>query len=191
VAGVERAGSERARGTAEEVADHVRAVDPAPGVGAQCVDDRLVGDLHALRAHVEYHDADDESGILTEQPVAPDLAYNILEPAVDADGNDIDGVRSTTLQAPLGTYMGWNYRAAGFGEGDLCDLTGSFIPFAGTQAQRIANGDPRLSLHERYGNNAGYVAAVTAAANNLVSEGLLLPDDATSIINTAKSVSIP
>jgi hypothetical protein len=136
-------------------------------------------------------DADDESGILTEPPVATDLAYNILEPAVDADGNDIDGVRSTTLQAPLGTYMGWNYRAAGFGEGDLCDLTGSFIPFAGTQAQRIANGDPRLSLHERYGNNTGYVAAVTAAANNLVSEGLLLPDDATSIINAAKSVSIP
>jgi hypothetical protein len=136
-------------------------------------------------------DADDESGILTEPPVVTDLAFNILEPAVDADGNDIDGVRSTTLQAPLGTYMGWNYRAAGFGEGDLCDLTGSFIPFAGTQAQRIANGDPRLSLHERYGNNTGYVAAVTAAANNLVSEGLLLPDDATSIINAAKSVSIP
>ena len=88
-------------------------------------------------------DADDESGILTEPPVVTDLAYNILEPAVDADGNDIDGVRSTTLQAPLGTYMGWNYRAAGFGEGDLCDLTGSFIPFAGTQAQRMANGDPR------------------------------------------------
>jgi hypothetical protein len=35
------------------------------------------------------------SGILTEPPVATDLAYNILEPAVDADGNDIDGVRST------------------------------------------------------------------------------------------------
>ena len=87
--------------------------------------------------------------------------------------------------------MGWNYRAAGYGEGDLCDLTGSFIPFAGTQAQRIANGDPRLSLHERYGNNTGYVAAVTAAANNLVSEGFLLPDDATSIINNAKSLSIP
>lgn len=87
--------------------------------------------------------------------------------------------------------MGWNYRAAGYGEGDLCDLTGSFIPFAGTQAQRIANGDPRLSLDERYGNNAGYVAAVTAAANNLVNEGFLLPDDATSIINNAQSVTIP
>src|SRR5260370_4412110 len=136
-------------------------------------------------------DADDESGILKEPPVVTELASNILGAAVDADGNDIDGVRSTTLQAPLGTYMGWNYRAAGFGEGDLCDLTGSFIPFAGTQAQRMMNGDPRLSLHERYGNNAGYVAAVTTAGNDLVSEGFLLPDDATSVINNAKSVSIP
>ena len=55
----------------------------------------------------------------------------------------------------------------------------------------MANGDPRLSLHERYGNNTGYVAAVTAAANSLVREGFLLPDDATSIINKATSVSIP
>jgi Alpha/beta hydrolase domain len=136
-------------------------------------------------------DSDDESGILREPPALEDLVYNILQPAVDSDGNDIDGVRSTTLQAPLGTYMGWNYRASGFGEGDLCDLTGSFIPFAGTQAQRMANGDPRPSLHERYGDSAGYVAAVTAAANNLVNARLLLPDDATSIINNAKSVPIP
>jgi hypothetical protein len=136
-------------------------------------------------------DADDESGILKEPPVVTDRAYNILEPAVDSDGNDIDGVRSTTLQAPLGTYMGWNYRRAGFGEGDLCDLTGSFIPFAGTQVQRIAINDPRPSLHERYVNNAGYVAAVTAAADSLVSERFLLPDDATSIIDNAKSVPIP
>jgi hypothetical protein len=134
-------------------------------------------------------DADDESGIKKEPPVVTDLGYNILEPAVDADGNDIDGVRSTTLQAPLGTYMGWNYRAAGFGEGDLCDLTGSFIPFAGTEAQRMTKW--RLSLHERYGDNTGYLAAVTAAASDLVGEGFLLPGDATSIINNAKSVSIP
>jgi hypothetical protein len=133
----------------------------------------------------------EESGILAGPPVVENAAYNILQPAVDADGNDIDGVRSTTLQTPLGTYMGWNYRKAGFGEGDLCDLTGSFIPFAGTQAQRTANGDPRLSLHERYGTTAGYVAAVTNAARNLVADGFLLPDDATAIIANAASVVIP
>jgi hypothetical protein len=133
----------------------------------------------------------DESGILAEPPIEEEAAYNILQPAVDADGNDIDGVRSTTLQAPLGTYMGWNYRAAGFGEGDLCDLTGSFIPFAGTLAERMATGDPRPSLHERYGSTAGYVATVTNAANNLVADGFLLPDDATAIISRAASVVIP
>lgn len=132
-----------------------------------------------------------ESGILAGPPVVEGAAYNMLQPAVDADGNDIDGVRSTTLQAPLGTYMGWNYRKGGFGEGDLCDLTGSFIPFAGTQAQRTANGDPRPSLHERYGTTAGYVVAVTNAANNLVADGFLLPDDAATIISNAASVVIP
>ena len=134
---------------------------------------------------------EDESGITREPPVVEDLAYNILEPAVDSDGNDIDGVRSTTLQVPLGSYMGWNYRAADYGEGDLCDLTGSFIPFAGTLAQRQATNDPRPSLRERYTNTAGYVAAVTSAANKLVNERFLLPDDATSIINNANSVTIP
>lgn len=136
-------------------------------------------------------DADDESGVLAGPPVVLDRAYDILQPRVDSDGNDIDGVRSTTLQAPLGTYMGWNYRRAGFGEGDLCDLTGSFAPFAGTAAQRMSTGDPRPSLHERYGNTAGYVAAVTAAADSLVAERFLLPADAAGIIASAGSVSIP
>jgi hypothetical protein len=136
-------------------------------------------------------DPPDESGILAGPPVVLDRAYNILEPVVDADGNDIDGIRSTTLQAPLGTYMGWNYRAAGYGEGDLCDLTGSFIPFAGTKAERIANHDPRPSLQERYGNSAGYVAAVKQAADDLVAERFLLPGDAANIVANAGSVPIP
>jgi Alpha/beta hydrolase domain len=136
-------------------------------------------------------DADDESGVLAVPPIVLNRSCDITEPVVDADGNDIDGVRSTTLQAPLGTYMGWNYRRAGFGQGDLCDLTGSFLPFAGTQAERLANADPRPSLEEGYGNSASYVAAVTAAANNLVTERFLLPADAANIIANAASVVIP
>jgi hypothetical protein len=128
----------------------------------------------------------DESGIKSIVP--PDVGsevYNILEPVVDSDGNDIDGIRSHILQAPLGTYMGWNYRAANFGEGDLCDLTGSYIPFAVTKAQRSASGDSRASLQERYGNTAGYVAAVTAAVNSLVSQRLMLASDAAGAISNA------
>jgi hypothetical protein len=42
--------------------------------------------------------------------------YTVLVPQVDADGNPIDGLRNTNVQVPLGTYMGWNIRKAGFSE---------------------------------------------------------------------------
>lgn len=64
----------------------------------------------------------------------------------------------------------------------MCGFTGSFIPFAATKAAREAAGDPRPSLEERYGDHAGYVAAVRAAAARLVAARLLLPADADLII---------
>ena len=69
----------------------------------------------------------DESGILSEPPVRVGT-YNVRLPQVDADGNDIGGVRSPTLQVPLATYTSWNTRASGYSEGDACDLTGSTVP---------------------------------------------------------------
>jgi Alpha/beta hydrolase domain len=131
------------------------------------------------------YDADDVSGIIDIEPPIPLAEYPSIAPQVDGNGNDIDGLRSHILQAPLGTYAGWNVRAAGFSQGDACDLTGSYIPFAVTKAQRLANGDPRLSLQERYGNTAGYVSAVTAAVNNLVSQRLMLASDAAGAISNA------
>jgi hypothetical protein len=131
------------------------------------------------------YDTDDLSGVIAIEPPIALAEYPSLVPQVDADGNDIDGLRSHILQAPLGTYTGWNVRAAGFSQGDACDLTGGYIPFAVTKAQRIASGDPRLSLQERYGNTAGYVSAVTAAVNSLVSQRLMLASDATGAINNA------
>jgi hypothetical protein len=131
----------------------------------------------------------DMSGILTEPPieVAP---YNVLVPRVDTDGLDVAGVRSVAVSAPIGTNVPWNYRAAGFGEGDLCDLSGSFFAFANTKADRVASGDPRPSLQERYGDHQGYVDAVTAAADELVANRLLLPADADSIIAAAQASNI-
>jgi hypothetical protein len=54
------------------------------------------------------------------------------------------------------------------------------VPFAKTKSQRLAANDPRLSLEERYGTHAGYVAAVRAAADNAACQGYLLagPDAA-------------
>jgi hypothetical protein len=125
-------------------------------------------------------DGADESGIETVAPPSRIADYTMLAPQVDADGNDIDGVHSLSLMVPLGTYTGWNTRAAGFGESDACDLTGSFIPFPKTAA--TAAGDPRKPIAARYPTTAAYDSAVQAAANALVSQGFLLPADAANAV---------
>ena len=135
-------------------------------------------------------DERDVSGIMDEPPVQG-AAYSLLLPQVDADGNDIDGLRNTNTQVPLGTYTGWNMRKAGFSEGDSCDLTGAFIPFFKTKAQRLVAGDTRRSLEERYPTHADYVARVTAAARGLVAQRLLLQQDADLIIGQASSAAVP
>src|SRR5437899_638255 len=79
------------------------------------------------------------------------------------------------IAVPLGTYTGWNLMASA--PKDECSAMGSFIPFATTKARRQAAGDPRLSLEERYATHDRYVKAVEAAAERLVTERLLLPED--------------
>ncbi|MBI4470450.1 MAG: hypothetical protein HY650_14125 [Acidobacteria bacterium] len=134
----------------------------------------------------------DLSGIITEHPakIVDGPRYVHLVPKVDADGNEIAGVRTTTIQVPLGTHGAWNLRRAGFAEDELCGLNGSFIAFARTRAERLANGDPRLSLEERYGTHDGYVAAVRADADKLVMQGFLLPEDAQRLIQEAEASNV-
>jgi hypothetical protein len=124
-----------------------------------------------------------------EPPIVRQVLPQVV-PRVDADGNEIGGVPVTLLQAPLGTYLGWNITSAGFHRGQVCNYTGGWIPFARTLAQRLAAGDPRLSLEERYGNHAGYVAAVTAAADNAMSQGFLLPADHDALIAAAAASNV-
>ena len=114
-------------------------------------------------------------------------AYTVLVGRVDADGNMVDGVRSPNLVAPLGTYTGWNLRRDGFAEGAQCGGTGSFIPFAATEADRRTAGDPRPSLEARYADHGVYVDAVSVAASALVESRLLLPDDADAIVERART----
>jgi hypothetical protein len=130
------------------------------------------------------------SGIITVEPPVPVANYTVLVPQTDSNGNDIDGVHSLTLLAPLGTYTGWNVRAAGFGEGDACDLTGSFYPFAATNAQKAA-GDPRPSLQALYKTQHGYAAAVEAAATQLVKQGFMLPTDKDAAVADAITQAAP
>lgn len=133
--------------------------------------------------------AADLSGIADEPPRAVRHS-TVLVPRVDSDGNAIDGVRSVTVQAPLGTYLGWNLRAAGFSEGDMCGNAGSFIPFAVSKKERMRTGDPRLSLEERYGTQVGYVAAVIKAAEDLVGERLMLSEDVAGVVEAARASKV-
>ena len=104
--------------------------------------------------------------------------YPVFVPRADSDGMAISGIRMLPLAVPRATYTGWNPRAAGFGAGTLFPLQGSVVPFAATRTEREAAGDPRVSVAERYADNAAYVAAVRAAAARVVAERLLLPQDA-------------
>jgi Alpha/beta hydrolase domain len=112
-------------------------------------------------------------------------AYKILVPKVDADGNDIAGIRLPAIAVPVGTFTGWNLRPRGLAEGELSGLLGSFIPFAKTKAQRRKSSDPRPSLSERYKNNDDYLRQVSAWSRILVEDGYLLPEDAERIIREA------
>jgi hypothetical protein len=125
------------------------------------------------------------SKVLNEPiPPAGKAAWPIFVPIVDADGSDRAGIRPPQLAAPAGTLLGWNLRKPGYGEGDLCLLAGTFLPFAADAASR--GSDPRLSLAERYGspeaNSDQRKARLRAAANDLVAARLLLPEDVEGIV---------
>ena len=111
--------------------------------------------------------------------------YPLLVPKVDKDGNEIAGVRAVALQVPLATHAGWNLRAKGFIEDELCYLNGQYIPFAKTKEEREQTGDPRLSIEERYKDQADYVERISHAARALVEERFLLQEDAERLIADA------
>ena len=118
-------------------------------------------------------------------PSRIDNFYDTRVCAVDADGNEIAGIRLPPIAVPLGTYTGWNVDRAQPCE--LCDRDGSLIPFARTRREREAIGDPRPSLEERYGSREAYVARIKAEAEALVADRLLLPSDAAAYITAAEN----
>ena len=129
-------------------------------------------------------------GRQTLLPPAHGSRYQVLVPTVDRDGLDVAGIRTLDIAVPVGTNAGWNLYAAGPRGRNLCSLTGSFFPFAKTRDARLADGDPRRSLEERYGDHAGFVQAVTRAAEDSIRRRHLLPEDAEVIIAMAEDSDI-
>jgi hypothetical protein len=140
------------------------------------------------------YDHSEASGNPTKAPPKIRHIIKTLVPRVDKDGNELGGVPTVQNDAPLGTYLGWNitagpgdvgYDGRPFHAGQVCNYVGGMVPFFKTKAERLAAGDPRRSLEERYGTHAGYVAAVTKAANNAYAKGYLLAADRDTLIQQA------
>jgi hypothetical protein len=130
------------------------------------------------------------TGTPTNLPPPIKSVIKMKVPRVDADGNELGGVPTVLRDAPLGTYLGWNITTTGFHAGQVCNYVGGMIPFAHTRAERLATGDPRLSLEERYGSHNRYVTAVSTAAMNAYLQGYLLKADVGNLINQAKASNV-
>ena len=147
---------------------------------------------------------DQESGIPTIQPPIIERVLPVYAAKVNEDGNEkVSGLPTVLGEAPLGTYVGWNLATTGWygpnasnGPGSVGQVfagagnSGGYWPFWDTKANRLAAGDPRRSLEERYGTHAGYVCVVTAAANRAVKHRFLLESDAQILITQATASNV-
>jgi hypothetical protein len=102
--------------------------------------------------------------------------YPSFVPKTDSDGNDIAGVRLPDVTVPLATYTGWALRSGPQAD-DGCEGSGQYIPFARTEAERAASGDPRPSVEARYHSIGEYYGEVVRALDDLVKDRLMLCED--------------
>jgi hypothetical protein len=125
-------------------------------------------------------------GIISKQPPEVGAAFPIRVPQVNADGNETGGLRMPDIAVPLATFTGWNLYSPEYGPvHEIAHMSGSYIPFATTPEERLANGDPRPSILERYTDRAQYLGLVAESAMELIDAGYLLKDDLASILQRA------
>ena len=121
-------------------------------------------------------------GIADNIPPVAGAPYRTLVPAVDADGNELAGIRLPEVEVPLATYMGWNLRDPAYGAGGvLAGLHGGYLEFSRTADPE----DPRPSILERYPNREAYLAKFTGAVLELQKDGYLLDEDAMRMLHEA------
>ena len=111
---------------------------------------------------------------VTNKVTAGGKTYPTLVSRVDADGNEVAGIRLPDIAVPLATYTGWNEYKPPYPKGELADRDGSYLVFP---AEKIA---------QRYKSRADYVAKVEAAVAQLLKDRLLLQADADQYLERAR-----
>lgn len=95
--------------------------------------------------------------------------------ARDGLGNAIGGVRTPAVDAPVATVSGEPPEGANA----LCGLFGSTVPFDDATLRRL------------YGDREGYVAAYSAALDEAVAAGFILPADRPLMLAAAEAFPFP
>jgi hypothetical protein len=125
-------------------------------------------------------------GICSTLPPIMGAPYATVVSAIDADGNEVAGIRPVELRVPLGTFTGWNLRHPDQGApGDLMSMMGSTLPFCRTADERARRGDPRPSIAERYASRVDYLARVRTACADLVALRHMLAEDVDAVVARA------
>jgi hypothetical protein len=129
---------------------------------------------------------------LLDPTVLPRLRRDSGEPyvsyasAVDADGNEIAGIRLPDLTVPVATHTGWVPRHPETGgEGQVLDMMGTTLPFAATERERAERGDPRASIEARYRDRDDYAARAREAAVALAAQHYILEEDIDLVVQLA------
>ena len=114
--------------------------------------------------------------------------YGVREPVLDADNNERGVLRMPAVSVPIATYTGWNLRNPGIGVPEaLLGLAGGYLEFPKTERDRVASGDPRRSIEERYADFNDYLEKTMRAAATLILTGYLLEEHRAGIKAVSES----
>ena len=109
-------------------------------------------------------------------------------PVLDADNNERGVLRMPAVSVPIATYTGWNLRNPGIGVPEaLLGLAGGYLEFPKTERDRVASGDPRRSIEERYADFNDYLEKTMRAADTLILTGYLLEEHRAGIKAVSES----
>lgn len=123
-------------------------------------------------------------GIIDREPPTLGTPYPVLVSLVDSIGNELGGIRSVEILAPLATYYPWQLRTGmPAGTDRLVSFRGTFTPLPKTEAERRGTGDSRPSIESLYGTRTRFLQRVDESISTLIAHRFLLPGDSTAARN--------